>query len=397
MKILVIGAGIAGCALGLALSKAGIACKLVDLKPAPTAAGGAFLTLAPNGIKALRSLGLESLLEGAGGFEQSGLEFFNANGRKIAAIKGENDLSVYGACGVVMRRARLQEVLEAAALKAEIPIEYGRQVKSVSETGDGVKVAFDDGSSEQADIVIGADGIWSQVRRATWPQAPNPLYTGIVDCGGWAEVDIPDTTRQQMHFGRRAFFGYTVKDKTAYWFTNIPEAIAPERGELEKIAPEVWLTKVRELNRDAVEPVRHILAMADSAIGAWPLYNMPPLPTWHTRRVCLIGDAAHAVSPSTGQGASLAIEDAAVLAMCLRDSVEPQTAFERYLDVRKARAESIVEFGRQIGDRKVASTVGSWFRDLTLAFFLRMGRSATKEQYSYQIDWNANMAQERLQ
>lgn len=391
MKIFVVGAGIAGCASGLALSKAGIGCKLVDLKPAPTTAGGAFLTLAPNGIKALRSLGIEAILKDAGGFEQFGLEFFNAKGREIAAIKGENDLSVYGARAVVIRRARLQAVLETAALRTEVPIEYGRRVKSVSESGDGVRVAFDDGSIEHADIVIGADGIWSQVRRATWSQAPKPLYTGIVDCGGWAEVDLPDTTRQQMHFGRRAFFGYTVKDNTAYWFTNIPESTAPGRGELENVAPDVWLAKVRELHRDAVEPIRHILAGADSAIGAWPLYTLPPLPTWHSRRICLVGDAAHAVSPSTGQGASLAIEDAALLAMCLRDNAEPMKAFGKFVALRKSRAASIVKFGQQIGDRKVASTAGSWFRDLTLPVFLRMGRSATRKQYSYQFDWNANM------
>lgn len=395
MKIMVIGAGIAGCAVGHALSKAGANCTLVDLKSESTKSGGAFLTLAPNGIKALRSLGIEGVLKDASGFEQSGLDFFNARGRKIAAIEGENDMRVYGARGLVMRRARLQEALETAALRAAIPIDYGRLVTSVGEADNGVRVEFDNGYSEQADIVIGADGIWSRVRRATWPQAPKPLFTGIVDCGGWAEVDLPDTARQQMHFGKRAFFGYTVKEGTAYWFTNIPQEFAPVRGELEKIPPEVWLTKVRALHRDAVEPIRHILARADSVIGAWPLYNMPPLPAWHTRRICLIGDAAHAVSPSTGQGASLAIEDAVSLAMCLRDNAEPLKAFEGYVDMQKARAERIVEFGRQIGDRKVGSTMGSWFRDLTLPFFLRMGRSATRKQYSYQIDWDANMAEEQ--
>jgi FAD-dependent urate hydroxylase len=214
MKILVIGAGIAGCALGLALVKAGIKCKLVDLKPAPTTTGGAFLALAANGIKAHHALGIEDILSEAGGFEQSGLEFFNAKARKISAIEGENDLSLYGARGVVMRRARLQAALVRAVLRAAIPIEYGRRVAFIRETGAGVKVEFGDGSTEQVDIVIGADGIWSQIRRTAWPQAANPNYTSILDCGGWAEVDLPDTTHQQMHFGKRAFFGYTVKDGT---------------------------------------------------------------------------------------------------------------------------------------------------------------------------------------
>lgn len=391
MRIVVVGAGIAGCTLGRALAKAGIQCEVIDLKPAPTSEGGAFLSLAPNGVNALRSLGLGEVPYSAAGFEQCGFSFYNAAGKQIAQIDGRNDLRQYGAYGVVLRRARLHSELENAALQAGVQIRYGRRVASITDSADEVAIQFDDGTIEHADIVIAADGVWSQIRRSIWPDAQAPLYAGIIDCGGWARVDLPDTERQQMHFGRRAFFGYTVKDGTAYWFSNIPVAQEPGRGELASIPPASWLRKVCELHQEDAEPIRRILAEAETAVGAWPLYNMPALPVWHTERICLIGDAAHAVNPSAGQGASLAIEDAVVLAMCLRDLPKPSDAFQTFSTLRKKRAEKIVKFGRQIGDRKVASTTASWFRDLSLPFFLRMGAKATAAQCNYHIDWSARI------
>ncbi|HRB14102.1 MAG TPA: FAD-dependent monooxygenase, partial [Vicinamibacteria bacterium] len=99
----------------------------------------------------------------------------------------------------------------------------------------------------------------------------------------------------------------------AYWFTNFPRP-EPERGELDDLDQDAWMASIRRLHENDPAPIRTILQAARHALGAWPLYDMPALDTWHTDRVCLIGDAAHAVSPSTGQGASLAIEDAAALA-----------------------------------------------------------------------------------
>lgn len=383
MKTLIIGGGIAGSALAFTLRRAGHDVAVAEARPSHRDTGGAFLYLAPNGINALDAIGLGDVPAAADGFEVSGLDFHNARGRRIATLGGEDDLDRYGARGVVLRRARLHAELAERAQAAGASFRFGAQLVELHTRPDGVEAVFADGQVLSADAVIGADGIWSTVRRLTWPDAPRPAYTGIVDCGGWTEVDLPDTARQQMHFGHRAFFGYTVSNGLAYWFTNVPRHDEPARGELDDLDQNDWMASIRRLHDRDPAPVRRILAAVRHPIGAWPLYDMPSLDPWHNERVCLIGDAAHAVSPSTGQGASLAIEDAAVLARWMQH--QPAAAFAGFTEERKARAEKIMRFGRQVGARKVSSTAGNLFRDLTLPLFLRMGGRATAEQYGYRV------------
>ena len=385
MKILIVGGGIAGSTLAYALRRTGIDPVVAEARPDLEDTGGAFLTLAPNGVNALRAIDLGEVPGAAGGFELSGLDFRNSKGRQIAELPGEDDLRTYGARGVVLRRARLHAALAARAQKSGAEFLFDARLVELRPLWGGWRAVFEDGRTVDADVVIGADGIWSTVRRLTWTDAPTPSYTGIVDCGGWAKVDLPDSTRQQMYFGHRAFFGYAVKDSLAYWFTNVPRKDEPARSELDDLDQDTWMATIRQLHARDPEPVRAVLAAADGSLGAWPIYDMPELPAWNTANVCLIGDAAHAVSPSSGQGASLAIEDAVVLASHLRDASTPETALSGFVRERKERAEKIVRFGRQIGNHKISSTAGNIFRDLTLGMFLRMGAESTKEQYSYRI------------
>ncbi|MBD8077506.1 FAD-dependent oxidoreductase [Cellulosimicrobium arenosum] len=384
MKTLIIGGGIAGSTLAHALRRYGHDATVAEARGSHRDTGGAFLYLAPNGINALRAIGLGDVPSATGGFEAAGMDFYNARGRRIAELDGSDDLERYGAHGMVLRRARLHGELAERAQAEGAEFLFDARVVELRTQPDGIEATFADGRALTADVVIGADGIWSTVRRLTWPDAPEPSYGGIVDCGSWTEADLPDTTGQQMYFGHRAFFGYTVKDRVAYWFTNLPRRDEPDRHELADLDQDAWMAGIRRLHENDPAPIRAILDAAEHSLGAWPLYDMPSLETWHTARTCLIGDAAHAVSPSTGQGASLAIEDAAVLAHWMQQESEPRAVFEGFTADRKARAEKIVRFGRQIGARKVSSAAGSLFRDLTLGMFLRMGGKATAEQYGYQ-------------
>lgn len=385
MKTLIIGGGIAGATLGFALRGVGRGAVVAEARSGHRDTGGAFLYLAPNGVNALRAIGLGDVPAAAGGFEASGLDFHNARGRRIAELAGEHDLDRYGARGMVLRRARLHAELAERAQAAGAAFLFDARLVELRTRPEGVEAVFADGRTLTADAVIGADGIWSTVRRLTWPDAPRPSYTGIVDCGGWTEVDLPDTTRQQMYFGHRAFFGYTVNDKVAYWFTNMPRPDEPGRSELDGLDQDGWMASIRRLHERDPAPVRTILRAARHSLGAWPLFDMPTLDAWHDERVCLVGDAAHAVSPSTGLGASLAIEDAVVLTRWMQHESRPDAAFHGFTEERKTRAEKIVRFGRQIGDRKVSSAAGNLFRDLTLGMFLRMGAKATAEGYGYRV------------
>ncbi|MDF2695567.1 MAG: monooxygenase, FAD-binding protein [Labilithrix sp.] len=117
--------------------------------------------------------------------------------------------------------------------------------------------------------------------------------------------------------------------------------------------------------------MRAILEAADT-INVQPVHDMPTVPRWHRGGIVLIGDAAHATSPSSGQGASLAFEDAVVLAACVRGCGQPSVgqALESYEKLRRARVERVVRYSARIGNAKVLGPVGRWFRDALMPFAL---------------------------
>ena len=151
--------------------------------------------------------------------------------------------------------------------------------------------------------------------------------------------------------------------------------------------------RVLELHRDDPAWIRAVVEATPHILGPWPFHDILSLPRWHVGRVCLIGDAAHATTPSAGQGASLALEDAMVLAQCLRDVDEPERAFAAFERARRPRVEPIVRQSRQIGSMKaVSSPVREWLRDRMLPFFLRFGANAQAKQYAYRIEWRQSIA-----
>ena len=127
-------------------------------------------------------------------------------------------------------------------------------------------------------------------------------------------------------------------------------------------------------------------------IGIYAVYDILSLSQWHRGLVCLMGDAAHAVGPHMGQGASLALEDAFVLAKCLRDISDPATAFATFEGLRRERVERVLKQSRQTGQQKAPTGWPSRkMRDLILLLFLRMGAQATEWMYRYQFDWEAKI------
>jgi 2-polyprenyl-6-methoxyphenol hydroxylase-like FAD-dependent oxidoreductase len=119
----------------------------------------------------------------------------------------------------------------------------------------------------------------------------------------------------------------------------------------------------------------------------YPINDLPPLATWHTQRVVLLGDAAHAVAPHAGQGASMALEDAVVLAACLEDSTKPSAAFKRFEFLRKDRTRTVMEVARRNGARKLASgPISIFLRDLLLPFVLPLGARQARRIASFRVD-----------
>lgn len=154
--------------------------------------------------------------------------------------------------------------------------------------------------------------------------------------------------------------------------------------------------RLLRLHRDDPPEVTRILNAVNGPIGAYPIYDIPTLPAWHRGAICLIGDAAHAIGPHVGQGASLALEDAFVVAKCLRDVQDATAAFTLFERLRRDRVEPVVRQSRRTGQQKApAGWMARKVRDLMLPIFLRKSAEAARTLYSYPLVWEEHMATER--
>ncbi len=392
-KILIIGSGFAGTALALFLKRAGFQPIIYESRSATEVDTGAFLYLAPNGMNVLKTLGLECGFE-EDGFPTTGIAFYNSKGRKIGELDSTGDQAHYGARGHVLKRERIFCVLRDEALRQGIQIHYKHRLEQLEMQVEGGVIAhFQNGSSVHGTALIGADGINSSTRQIILPDAPKPRFTGLVDTGGFTVLPKLKTpsSPQHMIFGKRAFFAYMVKPSgEVFWFSNVPWAKEPTLDELAQITPEAWKARLLELHAGDQAPVLEIIrATPAESLGKWLTREMPAIKNWYKGCVCLIGDAAHATSPSAGQGASLALEDAIVLAKCMRDIPKLELALAAFQNQRKPRVDAIVQQARRNGDRKVPNPVMGFVMDLMLPTFLKAATSGVHQMYGYKVDWNA--------
>ena len=400
-KALIIGGGIAGPVVAMFFRRAGIEPEIYEAQAAPDDFAGLFLTVASNGMGVLKSLGLETRVA-AEGIPTSRLVMWNSSGKRlgevpIGAAPGQNVASV------TVKRGTLHCILREGAVCQGIKFEFGKQLNDITVTGEQQVVArFADGTTAIGDLLVGCDGLHSHTRRLIDEHAPEPTYTGLVGGGGFAQTLMLQPTPDTMHmiYGKQAFFGYVVNPSgEIYWFENHAYPGEPRRSELEAISRAAWQQKLLSLHTGDQPFIQEIIRASGDDIGMYPIYDIPALPTWHKGPVVLAGDAAHATSPNAGQGASLALEDAMVLAKCVRDMPELGDAFTMYEQLRRERVEKIVQFSRERGQNKaVSNPVARWFRDLILPFFLK--RLATADSmawiYDYQIDWNSKQEVENF-
>jgi 2-polyprenyl-6-methoxyphenol hydroxylase-like FAD-dependent oxidoreductase len=391
---LVIGGGVAGPVMAMALHKAGISATVHEARTDPDEDLGSFLTLQVNGIAALRAVDAGSALAGIGLATRS-MRFRSGTGKVLGSVSTGEPLPD-GTVGITVTRADLHRVLREEAQRRGITVTYGKRLVEVQESADRVTAVFADGSTASADILVGADGIRSRVRTVIDPDAPPARYVPVLNVGGYVRVpdnDVPPG-EYEMIFGKRAFFGHAVApDGTTWWFANPPRRTEPAPGELAAITTEEWRAQLLDLFADDRGPAARIVAATPGELRCWATYDMPPVPHWHRDRLVLIGDAAHATSPSSGQGASMAIEDAVELARCLRDHADPRAAFAAYVGLRRERVERVVAAGARSSNQKAAGPIGRILRDLVLPIILRRAAgSGTRSMawlHRYEIDWDA--------
>lgn len=389
MRALIVGAGTAGPVLGIFLRRLGVGVTICEARRAAATDEGVFLGVAPNGMNVLAQIGADRAVL-ACGTPASGFMFLNARGRPIGVIDGLGDEARYGAPLVMVRRGELHATLVAAALEAGVEVRFCARLNELERSDPRVvRARFDDGTEEVADFAVGCDGIRSSTRALALPDAPAPEFLDMLDFGGYGRADHAplEVGWNVMVFGRRAFFGaFRRPDGEIWWFHN-----SGEREPLQELDPEARRARILALHEGDPSWIGDVVRSTPAVFGPWPLHDIRTIPTWHAGRVCVIGDAAHATSPSAGQGASLAMEDAMMLARCLRDAgMDPERAFRDLEAARRARVERVVERSRRYGSPKTpSSALAAWARDRLLPLFLKMGASEQRELYAYRIEWEA--------
>jgi 2-polyprenyl-6-methoxyphenol hydroxylase-like FAD-dependent oxidoreductase len=223
-KVLIAGGGVAGPVTAMALQRAGIEAVVYEAHVPAGDEAGSYLTVATNGLDALRAIGADGPVL-AEGFPTPTNVLLSGSGRRLGAVSNGGRLAD-GTVSHTVKRARLYRALHDEAAGRGVRIEYGRRLAGAEATaGGGVAVTFDDGTQASGDLLVGADGVHSVTRRLIDPAAPGGRYVGLVNFGGYtpdsAGVAGPGTWH--MIFGRRAFFGYVVDPGGgAVWFANVP-------------------------------------------------------------------------------------------------------------------------------------------------------------------------------
>lgn len=345
MKAIIIGGGIAGLTLARGLQLLDWEVSIFEQTPKSEPAG-AGIVLSANALKALQALNLyEAVLEAGNPLEH--FSILNAAGKMLTSTNHQLLSRQFGhLSALTIHRADLQQSL----LHQLSPLQphHGKKLKSIRQTHDSVQAVFSDDSTMHADFVFGCDGIHSAVRKAVFAEEDQGTRFAGYTC--WRGVTKPGlTTVPPQHatesWGKGRRFGIVpLKEGRVYWFAC--------QNTLQSHDP-TWsgksLNDLKELFSDFHSPVQEILAATPpDALLQNDISDLRSLTSYTKGRVVLLGDAAHATTPNMGQGACMAMEDAATLSDLLRKHPYEQ-AFTEYNRLRIPRTQQIVKRSWQLG------------------------------------------------
>ncbi|NJP23299.1 FAD-dependent monooxygenase [Microbispora sp. SCL1-1] len=386
--VAIIGGGIAGPVTALALRRAGMDVTIYDAYPTSADEAGGSLGLAPNGLAALEIVGVAGAVRAAA----------QPVTRSVMSLAGRTRLELPSLSEVgpmhMVRRADIYRALRDQLVKQGVAVEYGRRLTGV----EGTTAIFADGGRAGFDVLVGADGVHSTVRRLIDPHAPGPKWTGMIGVEGVSTYEVPEDAETTVFaFGRRGYYLYwrnTAGGTT--WGVNLPYDRPLSLAQAREVPREEWMRTLRETYGDDVpggDLIRHAPVTSMLVTGA--LYIMPSVPRWHRDRMVLVGDAAHAPSNSSGQGASLAIESAVQLARCLRDIEDVPRAFATYERLRRSRVEKVAARTAKINHAKTPGPVMRRLIPLLMPLMLKTVMNPDKTvgpEQRYRIDWDAPAA-----
>ena len=345
MKAIIIGAGIGGLSTAIALRKIGMDVKVFERKQEVRFAG-AGLGIGANAVRALQQLDAgEQVLQSGKVLDE--LRILTPAGKILQRTETATVSRKYGPDNVTIERGKLLELLMSILGSEEI-VRTGKTCRCFEQNDFGVKVWFEDGSMEEADVLVGADGVHSSIREALIPNA-KPRYAGYTCWRAVVQVE-PDFPHYNPKvfietWGRNGRFGLApLTNNRIYWFACVNAKVRDSR--LKSYTIQDLIKRFEGYHK----PIPQILAQtSDHQLLHHDIYYLPPIRRFAFGRVVLLGDAAHAMTPNMGQGAGQSIEDAVILAGHLKQHPVMTEALGGYESERIARTQKITRMSNRIG------------------------------------------------
>lgn len=346
MSIAIIGGGIGGLTTAIALQKKGIKVIVFEqaeyLKPV-----GAGIILANNAMQVYNKLGLREIIEKNGNVISS-VNITRANLKPLSKV----DLSFFerqfGVKNIAIHRGVLQQLLIDNLDKNSFHLNY--ELEKITKTAYGYSLAFENGEIVQANTVIGADGIHSKVREqlfvsGTIRNANQICWRGV------SSYSLPQEYKNELNeaWGETERFGFVqIASNKVYWYA-LQSFI--------KVKEEYSLKEIERYFKEYHTVVQDLIAgTTKNQIHSAEIIDLEPIDIWYKENVCLLGDAAHAMTPNMGQGACQAIEDAYILSECLF-KYNTDEAFKKFQNLRLPKAQRIVNTSWRIGKMAHMSNV----------------------------------------
>ncbi|KAE9367910.1 FAD/NAD(P)-binding domain-containing protein [Stipitochalara longipes BDJ] len=404
-KIAIIGSGLSGLALALHLSARNITSTVYEYRPSSYSQGGE-IALSPNAARVLDHLGIYTELAKQG-FKSDTMTLLNRSGRELGVLKQG---SMFGYSALRLKRIFVRDALLKECERRGVKVVFEKEFVMLEERDKKVRVLFEDGEEATVDLVIGADGLRSRVREFVDENA-KATYIGTMMIYGNILAETLDAKMgvngkrfpmPSMLFGKEGSFTIWPRDPDARELGFFANILLPDRsreewkntGEdkgglkemLEKcFCQSTWPEQVQTTIRSAPAEEFRI----------WPVNMVPPLTSWSSpsKRIVLIGDAAHAITPSGGQGGAIAFEDAETLAYAISKRGEDACLLEKWEMHRKARVQEVIDFNKLSAKVREASkyTAMQWTREWFIWSVLKI-KGAEGYRWLYGYDGVVEMA-----
>jgi salicylate hydroxylase len=377
LPVVIVGGGIGGLFAANALIAHGLDVSVYEQAPALGEVGaGVFLT--PNSVRQLKRVGLEPAVQKYGAKVGTGSHYFRYDGAPIAAVQVTDSAGWNATFG--MHRADLVELL-AKALPDGV-VHTGHRAVGFEQTDDKARILFANGASAEADVVIAADGIHSEIRQFVAPPSRPVFHGSVAYRGVLPHRLIPDwpADRWLMWLGKsRHFLTFPVRAGELINYVGF----VPADAEMKESWSAPGDPDVLRAEFAGWDPRIGTLLSKVQNTFRWALYDREPLPVWTRGRLTLLGDAAHPMLPHLGQGANQSIEDGMALATILAktDRAKVSPALHAYERLRRERVAAVQRGARENGMRLDSHYADLGVRDAEI----RAHAEFRKKLYSHDV------------